>query len=525
VLGFAPVSGTPLSDIFSFAGLTITTPVTQNAGTPFTVSGTYVGLAPTALNYAVDGGGYVAMTGATISGGTWSGSVTVPTVGAHTITVQEANALSATATTSTFQVGQITLSPIVTQLTSTSFLVGGTYSGPTPAGLTYSLDGGLLVAFTSPAISGGTWSATLTGVTTAGLHTLSVTESPSTHVFSPTVTFSVVVGTVTVSSPVGTVFPGQTIGISGTYTGLVPTGVNYSFDGGAYQPVLAASIGGGTWSGFLTLPVAGFHTLTVQEAGAPTVTGSCYVYVSALPGTVVPAPTVPPVVTGSQQDFSARLRALLPRQWFPTTPYGQATTSPVLDALLAGLASAWSNLYALLLWAFLQARISTATDTWLDVCAQDYFGTRLQRRAGESDTQLRARILASLLRPAGTRAALISALNTLTGQTAASVFEPTNPGDTGGYNLGGVGRNQAGGYGDLLMPFQFLVQTPRALGGGISGVGGIYYGSGAAYGGRNVGALEYASTQMIQGAITDAEIYATVAAVIPAGTEAWVQIH
>ena len=234
---------------------------------------------------------------------------------------------------------------------------------------------------------------------------------------------------------------------------------------------------------------------------------------------------VPTVVRGSQADFAARLRALLPKQWFPSTAYGQPTTSPVLDALLAGLASVWANLYLLLLWGFLQARVATATDVWLDIAAQDYFGVKLQRRAGESDTQLRARILASLLRPAATRAALINALNTLTGTKSATVFEPNNSSDTGGYNLGGVGRNVAGGYGDLGMPFQFLVTSQRVQGGGISGVGGLYYGTGAAYGGRNVGALEYASQQMIQGAVTDAEIYSTVNAIIPAGTEAWVQLY
>ncbi len=57
--------------------------------------------------------------------------------------------------------------------------------------------------------------------------------------------------------------------IGGTYTGTVPTGVNYAYDGGAaYAAAGAFTASGGNWSGTATYPAAGSHTITVQEANA-----------------------------------------------------------------------------------------------------------------------------------------------------------------------------------------------------------------------------------------------------------------
>lgn len=85
--------------------------------------------------------------------------------------------------------------------------------------------------------------------------------------------------------------------------------------------------------------------------------------------------------------------------------------------------------------------------------------------------------------------------------------------------LGGYGV--AGAYGSLLLPYQAFVTAYRPIGTGIPYVSG--YGSSPA--GYSVGSRgEYASLSMIQTAVADADIYAAIASVIPAGTIAWTRI-
>jgi len=235
---------------------------------------------------------------------------------------------------------------------------------------------------------------------------------------------------------------------------------------------------------------------------------------------------------GDSNDILARLKAVLPARWF-------GDDTPVLDGVLTGLASAWSWVHELIDYARIQARIGTAGGAFLDMIAVDFFGTWLQRRASEGDTAFRARIGAEMLRPRGTRPALVSALEDLTGRTPA-IFEPSNPSDTGGYNLGGLGYGGAssgglgseglgsgglgnsggGGYGSLALPFQAFVTAYRPTGAGIAGIAG-YGGAGGGYG---AGGVEYTSPDMIAGTVTDAEIYATIAHTLPVATTAWTAI-
>lgn len=63
-------------------------PVTPSGGN-ITVSGLYSGTAPSALNYAIDGGSYSAASSPTISGGTFSFAITAPAAGTHSINVQD----------------------------------------------------------------------------------------------------------------------------------------------------------------------------------------------------------------------------------------------------------------------------------------------------------------------------------------------------------------------------------------------------------------------------------------------------
>ena len=220
------------------------------------------------------------------------------------------------------------------------------------------------------------------------------------------------------------------------------------------------------------------------------------------------------MATGDQTDIQGRLKALLPAGWF-------GSVSPVLDAVLSGVATALAGVYALAAYARLQTRVGTATDGFLDLMSADFFGGKLPRRPQESDAAFRARILASLLPERGTRRGLVRALTLLTGRPPA-VFEPGRPGDTGGYNVGGCGYGVAGGYGSLAVPYQCFVTALRPLGQGIPNLGGY----GSTVGGYNAGGqLAYANLSQVQGTVTDSDIYSAIDATMPAGTTAWTAIQ
>ena len=220
------------------------------------------------------------------------------------------------------------------------------------------------------------------------------------------------------------------------------------------------------------------------------------------------------MATGDANDIRGRLRELLPNGWF-----GSAT--PVLDAVLSGTAAALSGAYSLAAFARLQTRIATATDGFLDLVSQDFFGGSLPRRRAEPDAAFRTRILAELLAEKGTRRGMVRALTALTGR-APVIFEPARPQDAGGYNVGGCGYGVAGGYGSTRLPTQAFLIAYRPLGQGIPNLGG--YGSGT--GGYTAGGqLAYASLSQVQGAVIDSDIFRTVDAYKEAGTTVWVQIQ
>lgn len=79
-----------------------------------------------------------------------------------------------------------------------------------------------------------------------------------------------------------------------------------------------------------------------------------------------------------------------------------------------------------------------------------------------------------------------------------------------------------GCYGSLELPFQMFVTAYRPLGGGIANVGGFDTGPG----GYDVGYMAaYVDLSEVQSQISDAEIYATVAANAAAGIRAWTAIQ
>ncbi|GAN76350.1 hypothetical protein [Acidisphaera rubrifaciens] len=224
-------------------------------------------------------------------------------------------------------------------------------------------------------------------------------------------------------------------------------------------------------------------------------------------------------MTGDQSDMAARLKSVLPLGWF-------SDTTPVLDAVLSGLATVWSWAYELVSFARQQTRIATAAGIWLDVIANDLFGIRLLRRTNESDDAFRQRIQQEIGRPRATRDAIVVALTELTSR-APVIFEPAQAGDTGGWGAAsgnaaaanGLGYGAAGAWGSLSMPFQVFVTAFRPAGSGIAAVAG--WGGPAGYG---AGAIEYGDLSMVTGPVTDAYLYAAVAAVMPAAGTAWMQI-
>jgi hypothetical protein len=209
----------------------------------------------------------------------------------------------------------------------------------------------------------------------------------------------------------------------------------------------------------------------------------------------------------------ARIRAVLPVRWF-------ADSTPMLNGLLSGLGWMWSWAYSILYYVRMQTRIGTATDVWLDVIASDFFGERLQRRVGQSDDAFRALIQSGLLREHGTRQSIVSAVQDLTGRVPI-IFEPMRTSDTGGYSLGGIGYGTAGGWGNMSLPFQCFVTAYRPTGSGIALVAGW----GCATGAYGVGAIEYASLAMVQGQVTDGDIAAAIADVLPVAAIAWTRIE
>ncbi len=210
---------------------------------------------------------------------------------------------------------------------------------------------------------------------------------------------------------------------------------------------------------------------------------------------------------GDVDDMTARLRIMLPKGWF-------ADIAPLLDTLLAGIGAGWSAVYSLIQVVRAQARISTATGNYLDLAATDFFGLALLRRPVESDASFVVRFKRELLRPRANRASISLVLTELTGR-APIVFEPARPDDTGGYRVGGAGYGIAGGWGNLNLPFQVFVRAFRAQGGGIAELAG--YGSG--------GVLAYGNLDMVSTVVSDADIYAAAASVLPAAAIGWVSIE
>jgi hypothetical protein len=224
----------------------------------------------------------------------------------------------------------------------------------------------------------------------------------------------------------------------------------------------------------------------------------------AAPVTYVVDPTI-------QSNISGYFKYLIPPGWF---------ASKHKDAMLMGVSNVFAFLFGLFNYLRPQTRITTATDGFLDLIANDFFGRSITRQTGQTDAAFRTVIIANILRERATRNAVIKVLQQLTGRTPL-IYEPARPADTGAYHVPTTGYGVNGCYGSILLPFQAFVTAYHKLGTGIPNVMGY----GGTVGGYGVASqIEYASMSMIQGFLTDAAIYAAVDSVRPAGSILWVRI-
>ncbi len=224
------------------------------------------------------------------------------------------------------------------------------------------------------------------------------------------------------------------------------------------------------------------------------------------------------MAVGDVQDFVKRLKNVLPH-WF-------GEEYPLFEAKIYGIATVASFLYQLRGYAKLQTRISTATDEYLDLIAQDFFGDGLLRKPSETDAQYRRRILTSLFAERATRRGLFNALKLLTGNDPI-LYEPFNTRDclclnvpqTGGLNVG-PGKLGTGSY-----PYNGWADVFIDAGSGMSGFGGLnqYASYLNTYGD---GVKTYlGSPALIDDYITDQDIYNLVNITKVYGTIVWVRIN
>ncbi len=227
-------------------------------------------------------------------------------------------------------------------------------------------------------------------------------------------------------------------------------------------------------------------------------------------------------MTGDLTDITSRLRTVLPNRWF-------AGQSPNLSAVLQCIATPWVWLYDLITYVITQTRTSTATDSWLDLIASDFFGTLLARKPNEPDSSYRSRIKAALLREAATRSAVSSGLEALTGSQPI-IFEPANCMDTGSYGTlsgssplfgTGLAYGQAGGWGNLGLPLQFFVTATLPPTPGVSMLAGY----GTPSGGYGAGAISYIDLCSLPGTVTDQDIQSTLCSLLPVNAVAWLRIN
>jgi hypothetical protein len=244
-----------------------------------------------------------------------------------------------------------------------------------------------------------------------------------------------------------------------------------------------------------------------------------------------------------QTDFAGRLLRLLPSGWFPAV-------APRLLAVLQAPAMMFSLIYGLLVFAKAQQRVASASGAFLDLAAQDYFGSTSPRLEYELDPAYAARIRYNMTAPRGTLSGMTSMLEQLTGNSPA-IFQPNNVVQTGGWATesnpgagGGVfafydetGESGAGLWGSMALPCQIFVTIEAPLTGyySFAELGGVSTqnlpatGGGYGFASQSMpaaggGRLAFIDPDSVPGAITNSIIYQQIAEWMAVGYVAWTQI-
>jgi hypothetical protein len=241
-----------------------------------------------------------------------------------------------------------------------------------------------------------------------------------------------------------------------------------------------------------------------------------------------------------------RLTRLLPTGWWNDGSFNLADAS-FITAIKGGLGDSLAWIYSLLQYVKNQTRHATSTDFFIDLTAFDFFGLRIKRKPSQTDASLISTIKKEIFRERVTRHGVEQAIEDLT-QSEATIFEPKNPQDTGGWEVQ-FAFEAAGAWGADL-PYTMFITAVEPPGAGIPNLAGfdsatggwgvpsstVFMSSGGFSNGFSSGfgnfyslsgtggAFAFADLSQIQGTVTNQDIYDTIEATRAAGVTCWVNI-
>jgi len=173
---------------------------------------------------------------------------------------------------------------------------------------------------------------------------------------------------------------------------------------------------------------------------------------------------------GSIRWFWQGQRVLFPSQWAASTTNiltafdvlanqnALSNDSLIFDALTLSTGYGLSIVYNQVLAVQPQIYLQTATGTELDLIAQDYFGTAVQRTLGQSDTSFRSQIQASFFNIGPTYNDIYRTLTNLVG-TNARILQQIPQQQA--WNVANWGYDTAGIWCSRTATAQVLIQMPR----------------------------------------------------------------
>lgn len=197
------------------------------------------------------------------------------------------------------------------------------------------------------------------------------------------------------------------------------------------------------------------------------------------------------MAVGDATDIAYRLRRYLPR-WFG---YASSNPTPVLDALLGGIAAALAPIYTLFMFVRDQARLASISGAWLDLAAYDYFGDRFPRFNGELDTDYRTRLRKEILRDRNTRRAISNLVFDLTGSYPILIYEGFYTPVNGGWGTPAFALGVVGAWGAENAHYEVIITIATPTNYGIPSRGGW----GDQVGGWGAGNFSFVGPEDIQG--------------------------